>query len=1085
MVCGIWLACFSESRAARQLQFGFNELEAGRTNSVRVELQSQGDENALGFSVQFNPQLMSFNGGRAGADALNATVYFNTNEVAQGRVGIALALPAGESFVSGVRRLVELDFASQSQAAGATAVFSFVDLPIAKEIVDALANTLTTSFQNGSAPIRAPNQPPSISPIADLSILEDSGSHAVEFTIGDDRTALDNLVVTLRSSNTAIVPVPTVRVGAVASARILTLTPASNRFGSSTVTVEVSDGELVQTTTFLVQVEAVNDRPIANAQSVAVIEDIAKAVVLSGNDIEGSALTFSVVANPSKGVLTGTPPNLNYTPNLNQNGSDSFTFKVNDGQLDSTVVTISINIAAVNDAPVANAQTVSAVEDTAKAITLAGSDVEGASLSFIVVAGPAKGNLTGTPPNLTYNPNGHQNGSDSFTFKVNDGQLDSPVATVTIQIAAVNDAPSAQGQTVSAIEDTPKSIVLAGTDIEGSSLTYTVVAGPTKGVLSGVAPNLSYRPNLNFNGSDSFTFKVNDGQLDSAAATVVINVAAVNDPPSISPLPDQVLYIGQLNAPFAFTLGDVDTAAEALGLTLASTDTSVVPLQNITISGNDFARTITVRAADQPGTARVTVTVNDGQGGSASSSFNVVVSRRRVRAIATSAVWGGVLQIPVRLDTEGNENSASFSLSFDARVLTFFNAQLAGGTAGANLTLDSSRAAEGLIGLRFFLPQSQVLGSGSQEIALVRFNVSPTAGTTATWVRLGDAPLSRAAANTAQQGLPLFSEDGLMTLQQGFEADVAPRPNGSLNGGVTIADWVQVGRFAAGLDMPSSPGEFMRADCAPRGATDPLALGNAALTVLDWVQAGRYAAGLDPATPAGGPAGLVLGLNASSAKRVALASDHSEREVRFATETLRIGFTNRVTVELAGHGDENAIGFSIDFDAALLRFVTAQLTQNSGATLHINTNLLAEGRVGFAMAMPVGRSFSAGTNSLVEVVFALDTGTAGAMTTLTFGDRPVVREIGSIEATALAARFESRELRLLGVDLQLSVPQWIEGRLQFGLMGELGRAYSIEATPDWLTWQTLTNGIIAPQLLIIDPMEGSEGLRFYRARYLP
>ena len=85
-----------------------------------------------------------------------------------------------------------------------------------------------------------------------------------------------------------------------------------------------------------------------------------------------------------------------------------------------------------------------------------------------------------------------------------------------------NNGPVANGQTVTTNEDTPKSITLSGSDIEGSSLNYLVVAGPTRGTLSGTAPNLVYTPNANANGSDSFTFKVYDGALYSAVVAVTI-----------------------------------------------------------------------------------------------------------------------------------------------------------------------------------------------------------------------------------------------------------------------------------------------------------------------------------------------------------------------------------------------------------------------------------------------------------------------------------------------------------------------------------------------------------------------------------
>lgn len=107
-------------------------------------------------------------------------------------------------------------------------------------------------------------------------------------------------------------------------------------------------------------------------------------------------------------------------------------------------------------------------------------------------------------------------------------------ATATITVTPVNDIPVATVQTVTTDEDTAKAITLAGTDVEGSTLIYTVVTQPTKGILTGTVPNLTYTPKLNVNGSDSFTFKVNDGTVDSGVATVSITITAVNDAPTLA-----------------------------------------------------------------------------------------------------------------------------------------------------------------------------------------------------------------------------------------------------------------------------------------------------------------------------------------------------------------------------------------------------------------------------------------------------------------------------------------------------------------------------------------------------------------------
>ncbi|OYV72945.1 MAG: hypothetical protein B7Z74_04700, partial [Deltaproteobacteria bacterium 21-66-5] len=179
-----------------------------------------------------------------------------------------------------------------------------------------------------------------------------------------------------------------------------------------------------------------NADPVANNQSVGMYPNTAKAVTLTGAG--GSApLTYSVVANPAHGTLSGTAPNLTYTPAANYTGSDSFTFNATDGTLGSNTATISITVATATP-PVANAQSVSTAKNTAKSITLTASDVNGDSLTYAVVSNPANGTLSGTAPNLTYTPNLNYTGADSFTFKANDGTADSNIATVTITMMALS-----------------------------------------------------------------------------------------------------------------------------------------------------------------------------------------------------------------------------------------------------------------------------------------------------------------------------------------------------------------------------------------------------------------------------------------------------------------------------------------------------------------------------------------------------------------------------------------------------------------------------------------------------------------------
>src|SRR5207249_4001082 len=150
-------------------------------------------------------------------------------------------------------------------------------------------------------------------------------------------------------------------------------------------------------------------------------------------------------------------------------------FKANDGTVDSAAATVSITVTAVNDAPVADAQSVSMPEDTAKAITLTASDVEGDALTYSIVYSRRPAWLSGTTPNVTYTPAANSNGPDSFTFKANDGTVDSAAATISITVTAVNDAPVANAQSVTTAEDTAKPITLTASDVDGDALTYSIV----------------------------------------------------------------------------------------------------------------------------------------------------------------------------------------------------------------------------------------------------------------------------------------------------------------------------------------------------------------------------------------------------------------------------------------------------------------------------------------------------------------------------------------------------------------------------------------------------------------------------------
>ncbi len=306
--------------------------------------------------------------------------------------------------------------------------------------------------------------------------------------------------------------------------------PSPNKTGQDTFRYQISDGRGgTDTATVTVTVAKANEPPVASSDVVTTNEDTPLPITLTATDPDGDPLTYHIITPPTYGVLTGGPPNVTYTPAPNYNGFDGFTFLANDSRADSNLAVVLINVAPVNDAPVANAQAVATIGDTPLPITLTASDVDGDPLSYQIVASPTNGTLTGTPPDVTYVPDPGYDGPDSFTFKANDGQVDSNVATVTINS---NVTPVADAQAVTTNEDTPAAITLTASDLNTDPLTYQIVTPPTQGTLSGTAPNVTYTPNPDYNGPDSFAFKANDGQVDSNVATVAITVEPVNDAPS-------------------------------------------------------------------------------------------------------------------------------------------------------------------------------------------------------------------------------------------------------------------------------------------------------------------------------------------------------------------------------------------------------------------------------------------------------------------------------------------------------------------------------------------------------------------------
>ena len=277
-----------------------------------------------------------------------------------------------------------------------------------------------------------------------------------------------------------------------------------------------------------------NNPPIATDDAYITSEDnilnvTEPGVLANDTDTDGDLLTATIVNSPSNGTLSlNADGSFLYTPDNDFNGSDSFTYKANDGKAVSNTGTVSITINPVNDSPIAVNDSYTTSEDNTLDIAAPGvlandTDPDGDLLTATIVSNPSNGTLSlNTDGSFLYTPDNDFNGSDSFTYKVNDGIADSNIATVTITVNSINDAPVADpgGPYAGTVGDP---VIFDGSgsmDPDGDAISYSWLFGDGK-TGKGVNPSNTY----DTPGSYTVNLTVTDtnGLTDMDTATVIIS----------------------------------------------------------------------------------------------------------------------------------------------------------------------------------------------------------------------------------------------------------------------------------------------------------------------------------------------------------------------------------------------------------------------------------------------------------------------------------------------------------------------------------------------------------------------------------
>ena len=293
--------------------------------------------------------------------------------------------------------------------------------------------------------------------------------------------------------------------------------------------------------------------------------------------------TVATYAQASSNVsISGNTLTINPTADLNYSAGYKVEFaagSVQDLAGNDYAGTTTYNFTTLAESTAAKSALIETDEDTTKTGSLGGTDVSGRILTFTTVSTPSHGTVTinATTGAYTYTPNKDFNGTDSFAYKVNDGNVDSAAAIVLITVNAINDAPQAATVNTSSDEDTVKIGTLIGNDIDGNTLTFAKASDPSHGTvtINSTTGAYTYTPASNYNGTDSFSFKVNDGFVDSAPAIVSINVNAINDAPTVkAPLTDVQISETRsltLSVPDS-TFSDIDDFTLTYSAKLANSD---------------------------------------------------------------------------------------------------------------------------------------------------------------------------------------------------------------------------------------------------------------------------------------------------------------------------------------------------------------------------------------------------------------------------------------------------------------------------------------------------------------------------------
>ncbi len=401
-------------------------------------------------------------------------------------------------------------------------------------------------------------------------------------------------------------------------------TPDSDYSGLDLVTYQLTDADgQVASGALAITVTEVDDLPVAVDDTADVLgtQSVFVPVLANDTNLGDGPIALAAVGAPTVGTAVIEGAGIRYTPVRTFGGVASFTYTLVDRDGDLASATVRVAVTAVNSTPVAAPDTATVLEDGTVLVAVRANDSGGdAPVVVSSVSAPAHGAAAIEGDSVRYTPAANYNGADSFTYTVRDEDGETATATVTVTVTAVNDTPSAQVDTFTVSEDSTNNALAVLTNDNGlgdAPITLTLVSAPPNGTAAVVGGQIIYTPTANYNGTDSFIYRVRDADGQSSQTSVFVTVTNVNDPPTANP----DTFNATAGVATTLTVLNNDRDLDGNPLTLVSVSTPSVG--TAAVSGNSVVFTAPTGFV---GAATLTYVVRDSVGATATGAVTVNVT---------------------------------------------------------------------------------------------------------------------------------------------------------------------------------------------------------------------------------------------------------------------------------------------------------------------------------------------------------------------------------------------------------------------------------------------------------------------------